>query len=351
MSHSFHPCSLIPHVPSFLLVILHPQSHSFLPSCALSLPTMSHPSLFCSFTTRLTQPSSPSCAPSSPTHPIPLSHAPSPTTSHRFSSIPPSLMSRLSFHCSSVVHPSHPTFLCCHLLGPILPFCAPASATMSYSFMCSTVTHCFPSLPVLLHPLHIPSLFSPSFQSVLSSTLSHPSLPCHTPPLPTMSPPALLCSCILHVLSLPMVHLHHPPHPIPSSCTLPSPTTSHPSFWCSSIALHIPPSCLPVTPASHPSHLLLLHPYPIPCYPHPPPTISSCLLFFLHFSTSTPSHPSLSYFASSFSFPFTFLLMSISHHPFSSFISSHHHSVLLYILPSSYPCLSSISSHHHPNPF
>ncbi|XP_029865206.1 leucine-rich repeat extensin-like protein 3 isoform X1 [Aquila chrysaetos chrysaetos] len=292
MSHPFHPHSWMPHVPSFLLVILHPQLHSFLPSCALPLPTMFHPSLFSSFITHLTQPRPPFCAPPSPTHPIPPSLAPSPTISHPFSCVPPSFMSHPSFCCSSIVYPSHPSFLCsCHPLCPIPPCHPLPSPTTSHpSFLCSCILHHVLSLlelhchppplipPCSLPPLHIPSLLPHSFQNVLSSTVSHPSLPCHAPPLPTMSPPALLCSCILYCILSLLIVLHHPPHPIPSSCALPSSTTSHPSFLCSSIALHIPPSCLPVTLASHPSHLLLLHP-PCPiCYPHPPPTISACLL-------------------------------------------------------------------------
>ncbi|XP_017590630.1 PREDICTED: leucine-rich repeat extensin-like protein 5 [Corvus brachyrhynchos] len=257
MSHPFHLCSLIPHVPSLFIVLFHHPPNPTQPS--FLLPVLLHP--------------------------IPLSHVPSPTTSHPSCA---SFMSQPFFHCPPIVHPS--LLPCCHPLCSIPPCHPPPSPTRSHpSFLCSSISHHVLSLLPVLYPPSCsilscallslttsnPSLFSPtpfrshpSFQSVLSSTVSHPSLPCCSPPLPTMFPPTLLCSCILCCILFLLVLLHHPPPPIPSSCAPPLPSISHPPVFLQ----HFHP--IPLTCSSFIHHILFF------IFIHPP--FFSDLLFLLH---------------------------------------------------------------------
>lgn len=220
--HPFCPCSSVPQrVPSFLLLLLHLQLHLF-PLCALPLPTMSCPSLFCFCVTHPAH----SCFPC----PTPSTFLPSSCA------LPSSAMSHPSFPCFSITHPSRSSFPCschpvshpslprsCYLCRPTCPSIpatsssslAPESSLTSYPFLSSAITHC-------LHP-------------------------------------SFLCSCHPCTPSLPAMFLQHPACPIPRYGASPSPIASHSSFLCSSITHHV--TSLLLMPLHHP----MVHPS-LPCF-------------------------------------------------------------------------------------
>ncbi|XP_027501931.1 extensin-like [Corapipo altera] len=306
---------------------------------------MSHPSLFCSFITHLTQPSPPSCHPPSPSTPFHL-----PVLHHLPYPIPSPVCLLLCPTLPSAAPPlsTYPSFLCCHPLCPIPPCHPPPSPTRSHlSFLCSSISqHVLSLLPVLLHPpscpiplcaplspmTSYPSTSHPSFlmfQSVLSA-VSHPSLPCYAPPLPTVSPPTLPASWedTLHLL---------PP------CSSPPPTISDPCFLCSSTALHIH---LPVF-LSH------LHPIPLTCSSFIHHTLFLVIFIHLHHllmsslpSSPPPCYPSSSCFASSFPYSCQHLTISSSAPTMSS--TSYHHPVPAYppLAPTSTPTCPTSSTLH-----
>ncbi|XP_026717864.1 proline-rich protein 36-like isoform X1 [Athene cunicularia] len=339
MTHLSLFCSCCHHVPSLSSLLFEPVSHpSFLLSFILnhipfflhvfSLPTMSHPSILLFH--HPPNPTQPSFLCSSITH-RPHSSFPCSITHHI-----PSL-----FLCTSIFHvpPLLLLLLCCPPIPSLRPMLLSPSVSHT-SLPSSSITHQVPSfLSVLLHqpPCPIPSC----------APLSPPPIPPCSPPLPSHptppstlllecavihcvpSLPAMPCSSITHhVLSCPLVLLH--PY-----------ITSYPSVFFSFITHHLS-LLLPVLLhcPSYPTFLSSCHTGIPSLSPAPPssttshsslPSSTSHHLLMSSF-TSTLSHPSSSCFASSFSFPFIFLLMSTSQHAFSS----------SYQLP---PSLASISYH------
>ncbi|XP_015736857.1 uncharacterized protein LOC107322855 [Coturnix japonica] len=310
--HPFCPCSSVSqHIPSFLLILLYPQSHPFPLSCALPLAMVSHTTLFCSYIIHI---------------------------------------SLLCFPYSTALH-SLPLFLCISIFYHIPPFqssCCPLfpipSSMLLHHSSCFISPNCFSIthnllfiLPsTVLHFSILPSPATSSFLAPSSPTTCCPSLcstitylpfllpvTCH---LTSVSDPSLPCSSVTqHVLFILTVLLHHSPCPHSFCASLSATTSPHfchlrisffPamfSHWPSPIS----PSCVPPSPTT--SH-------PIPCYRHP-----------IFSSSHLP--------VSSVLILHHLVLISTSHHPFSSSMSSHHHHILLYFIspPYLYPSTSTSS--------